>query len=277
MAETIRRYSVEGEWLKDWGWANGKIDHAIRDQLMLQDGSYTTPRTGLTRVLIYLRVNNRTAINQAEFYTSLAIQLLNEDYATSSTQFFICGSNTHFGMAIRSFKEELNSPDWVKEQALAQTIIQDVKALLPDTKIFSLVGASINHELLVADNAELIVTPWGAGMAKTKWILNRQCFVHTSQWNLAHRSDLRIYEDPIVREGAVPDLYFPEECVDTTSAEDAQRLQESDPIQFAMIENGFCAETNERSNYKINIESSLNFICCHLRKQHGESHGSIGV
>jgi hypothetical protein len=273
LADKIRSYAIHCDWLRLWGLPGSDSDESTRRQHLLSDTTSEAPTARLANICIYLRINNRAPVNQVEFTVALIKRLLEEELVTAATEIYICGSNTNSGAAIRSHLETAEGlPDWVKEQMLARTIINTVKNECGHTNILSLVGAPINHELFVADRAELIVTPWGAGMAKTKWILNRTCFVHTSTWNLNSRNDLRIYDDTLVRENAAPDLYFPADCVAMLSESDVQELRNQDPEGFQLLLNGFYDSDPSRLNYRIDLDKSIHFICDHLPALITQSH-----
>nr|WP_321986423.1 hypothetical protein [uncultured Lichenicoccus sp.] len=68
---------------------------------------------------------------------------------------------------------------------------------------------------------------WGAGLAKYRWVCNRPGLVLSNRWNLLHRQDLGIYDQPRYQEGGTA-LRF----VDATCITDDARV----PVLFAPID-----------------------------------------
>lgn len=68
--------------------------------------------------------------------------------------------------------------------------------------LVNLVGSVMERSVFWCANATCFVAPWGAGLAKYRWIGNLPGVILSSRWNIEHRSDFNIYitsrymEDP---------------------------------------------------------------------------------
>jgi hypothetical protein len=261
LADAIRHYSNNCDWLLEWGLPGSNTNEETRRRLLLADSNMAQSTPRLKNICLYLRINNRAPVNQHQFIVTLIQRLFQEELATEATQIYICGSNTASGDRIFShYESDQGLPDWVKEQGLAMSIIKEVNSTVGHCSIHSMVGASINHELYLVDRSDLILIPWGAGMAKTKWILNKTCYVHTNILNLTSFGDLRIYEDPNLRENAAQDVFFPLNCIIMLNQNEIQELSLSDPEGFELVKKGFDQSNPSRLNYRLDLKMSIDFI-----------------
>lgn len=82
------------------------------------------------------------------------------------------------------------------------------------------------------------MAPWGAALAKYRWVCNKQGLVITGRWNLENRRDLSIYHGHLFNE-------------------DPSEMWLNDPQTVEDITDP--GETNwsriERSNFKVNFEA----------------------
>ena len=85
------------------------------------------------------------------------------------------------------------------------------------SNVISLIGESVNHSLVWGEIADCFVSPWGAGLAKYKWVNNIKGVVFSSKCVLEEKNDLHIYDDDRYRELAVKDIWLP--AVFATNAE----------------------------------------------------------
>jgi hypothetical protein len=149
-------------------------------------------------VLLGLRVENRTLIGLDAFIREI-LQLL-------------AGSIGAGVVVLDGFNSWGDRDDQIyhtNEQKAAKRLPIDVERELaaaivasapPGIEIIDLVGASVDRSLFWSFNCDCFVAVWGAGLAKYRWAANRPGYVLTSNWNLRHRSDLRIYDSPSVME-----------------------------------------------------------------------------
>ena len=78
-----------------------------------------------------------------------------------------------------------------------------------DVHVASTVGLPIQASLAWCYLAAMCVAPWGAGLAKYRWLANLPGVILTSRYNLEHRRDLDIYHAPTWME-APTRLVFPD-------------------------------------------------------------------
>jgi len=74
--------------------------------------------------------------------------------------------------------------------------------------VFNTIGCSLCESINWSLLCGFFVAPWGAGLAKYKWIANKPGLVFSSTKVLNSRSDLHIYDSPIFREATYPCEYI---------------------------------------------------------------------
>ena len=77
--------------------------------------------------------------------------------------------------------------------------------------VISLIGEDVTESIAWTETCDLFVSPWGAGLAKYKWVNNIKGVVFSSKCVLEEKNDLRIYDTPEYRELAVADIWYPSE------------------------------------------------------------------
>ncbi|MCQ8279769.1 hypothetical protein NFI95_15090 [Acetobacteraceae bacterium KSS8] len=70
--------------------------------------------------------------------------------------------------------------------------------------VFDTVGRSIETSMAWCYRADLCFSPWGAGLAKYRWLANLPGVIPTSRFNLEQRSDLDIYHSERWMEAPAP-------------------------------------------------------------------------
>jgi hypothetical protein len=155
-------------------------------------------------VIIGLRCGTRAWEKQEEGYNEVIESILN-NHPTAG--FIIDGMN--------SIKTEVHSShaniDMDEEVNIANKLRMD------RSNVISLIGESVNHSLVWGEIADCFVSPWGAGLAKYKWVNNIKGVVFSSRCVLEEKNDLHIYDDDRYRELAVKDIWLP--AVFATNAE----------------------------------------------------------
>lgn len=101
----------------------------------------------------------------------------------------------HIGIDL--FEEEYQMAERIKN-SLASDKIQ----------IINTIGCSVQESIRWCLLSDFFVAPWGAGLAKYKWVTNSPGLVFSSQQALATNPDLHIYDDTRFREGATPCEYL---------------------------------------------------------------------
>lgn len=155
-------------------------------------------------ILLGLRVENRTLIDLKVFYQRCITKIL---ALYPEARFVIDGYNVASagGHKYRSHGERLEDLSVVEK--VEQDIVNSLEEYFGRTAIIKSVGFTVPESLQIINFCDFVVSLWGAGLAKYRWVCNKPGFIITSQWNLAHRSDLRIYDDPSFLENPTP-LYW---------------------------------------------------------------------
>ncbi|WP_279358014.1 hypothetical protein [Methylobacterium indicum] len=194
-------------------------------------------------ILLGLRVENRTITNLKDF----CIELVNmiADFARDSV-IVLDGHNvreTSLGLLPFASTGEIagkQSPiEYEKDIADAMKAAATEKGV----DFISLVGEPVSHSLYWSINSDIIVSIWGAGLAKYRWVANRPCLVLTSKWNLLNRRDLDLYSSNVYMESPAPLTYIREDYA--TDCPEAEQLV---PVPF----------TDQNSLGYVNFEIDMN-------------------
>lgn len=184
-------------------------------------------------VLLGLRMGNRTLADIGPFSVRLAAAIYE---AFPDATIIIDGQNASADAVYDSFGDDPSAPDSFLRQEL------DIARELADYasargfKLVNNIGRPLVDSLLWCDAADLFVAPWGAALAKYRWVCNKPGLVFTGRWNLNHRRDLSIYHGPTFNE-APSEMWFN----DPTTVEDLIDPAETDPSAI------------ERANFKIDF------------------------
>ncbi len=179
-------------------------------------------------LLFGLRVENRTVTDLAWFLVELARRL----FATCGEMTIIIdGHNSRArqagGSEHRSFLEGRARRPPIEVERSVVTTLRGALAHLPIT-IVDCVGMTILDNLAWAQIADMAIAPWGAGLAKYRWICNTPTYVLASRFNQTHKADLHIYSDPTFMEDPSAQWMVPPALV--TDRPDAEVLAQMDPV-----------------------------------------------
>ncbi len=149
--------------------------------------------TGQPIIVLGLRTENRTLVDLVGFYERLT------DFLAESVDkavLVLDGHNVRQGNTSKMMwshgeKENNHAPI---EMELAIVAAMQRRIQSDKIKIFSTIGRPLADSLIWASFCHVFVAPWGAGLAKYRWICNKPGFILTSRWNLHHRTDLHIYD-----------------------------------------------------------------------------------
>ena len=152
-------------------------------------------------VLLGLRVENRTLVDLGSFYQLCIDHILNE-YPES--RFILDGHNVAGagGAKFRSHGER--AEDLPVLEQTEQDILKMLQGRFGHDIVVSSVGLTIAESLQLINHSDFFISPWGAGLAKYRWICNKPGFIFTSEWNLTHRGELRIYDHSDMMEDPSP-------------------------------------------------------------------------
>lgn len=156
------------------------------------------------RVVFGLRMENRTWTNQKEGLVEVAKYL---SARTSKLTIVVDGhdvvSNT--GEVLPSHLEKQDHNIVSMEKELVRYLSRALRE--PNVEIVDAVAMSLDETIAWLVSSDFFIAPWGAGLAKYKWVCNLPGVVFTSRWNMEHNQDLDIYDSPKYRENAKHSVY----------------------------------------------------------------------
>jgi hypothetical protein len=179
-------------------------------------------------VVLGLRVENRTLTNLAEFYVQLCKSLARRFGAVT---IIIDGHNRRnvsdqSGVFSSFLEHRATRPVFEVEKEIAAAI--KVGLTGQPVTVIDCVGMPMLENIAWLSLAHYCVAPWGAGLAKYRWVCNLPTYVLISQFCLKNKNDLYIYNDPIFMEDPSPVMFSkPDFVVDRP---DVPVLLQMDPI-----------------------------------------------
>ena len=196
------------------------------------------------RVVFGLRFENRTWLNQCDGFLNIT-KFLSEKY--SNLSIIIDGHDfiKNISQIKMSHKENNNYNILEMEKSVVSLLELNFKHL--NVKIIDAVGCSLDKSLLLINSADFFVAPWGAGLAKYKWICNLPGVVFTSAWNIRNKNDLSIYDDEKYRESSIKSLYVEEVYI-------------QDSYESKNIISINSSEDFSRNDFTVNIQGLLDKI-----------------
>lgn len=156
------------------------------------------------KVVLSLRSGYRCCKNEAGIYSRLISVLSQED---SDIVFFIDGMNSSFDFNVDD-KHQIAKlkTAFVDELSVAELISKQN----PTANIVNIIGRSFNDSIAVSSAANVIISPWGAGLVKYKWLCNHpNVFIYGSEATLSESHlHKRLYDEKKFRENVAPSTYF---------------------------------------------------------------------
>ncbi|MGI4745082.1 MAG: hypothetical protein ACRYFY_03430 [Janthinobacterium lividum] len=151
---------------------------------------------GTPVILLGLRVGNRAPEDQAGYLCRLVARLAALDTPLRPVIVLDGHNQAAEGATYRSVGDEQSGALGLidAERAIAARLAATCARL--DVRVVDTVGKPVAHSLIWCRRAQFFVAPWGAALAKYRWICNRPGIVVTGRWNLTSRHDLDIYSDP---------------------------------------------------------------------------------
>ena len=147
-------------------------------------------------VVLGLRVENRTAVDFQSFCHRIVEHL---QQRLGRVAVVIDGHNGRLrdghAESYPSFTEARAAQPPIEIEA---RIAGSLQAAFKDTTVTIIdnIGGSMDSSLFWLDKAAFFVCPWGAGLAKYRWIANKPGVVVSSKWVLENKGDIHIYDDP---------------------------------------------------------------------------------
>ena len=141
-------------------------------------------------VLIGLRMGNRTIVDIEAFSITLIAAIYDQ---FRNAVIIIDGQNTSEEVTYGSFGDTPASQDNFLNQELeiARTLAR--YASMRGRRLINNIGRPIVESLLWCDASDFFISPWGAALAKYRWVCDKPGLVVTGKWNLRNRPDLLIY------------------------------------------------------------------------------------
>lgn len=177
-------------------------------------------------VVFGLRVESRTLRDLPEFFLSVGHALL---VRFGSLTIIVDGHNRKAGTAEdQIFKSFLENRASRRPLDVEREVLGALRAGLAGklVRIIDCLGTTTVENLAWLSIADAFVAPWGAGLAKYRWALNKPGYVVTSQACLRHKKDLHIYDDATFMEAPTELSFVP--TGDVTDCPDAPVLVEMD-------------------------------------------------
>lgn len=164
---------------------------------------------GELRIVFGLRFENRTWVNQTEGLAELSCYLAER---IPKLTIIVDGHDRIQGRRAMSHGEHLASGDIVAQE---KGVVQAIESALAGRgyagriRVVDAVDMELSNTMAWILSADCFVTPWGAGLAKYKWVANLDGVIFSSREVMQTKSDLKIYENSKIREGATECIYLP--------------------------------------------------------------------
>ena len=203
---------------------------------------------GELRVVFGLRVENRTWVNQEDGLIELACHLAAKDYKLLTI--IVDGHDRSMGNNIQSHGESSAKSDLI---AMEKNVVNGIRNELIKRNIadkvvvIDAVDIDLNTTIAWICSSDFFVAPWGAGLAKYKWVANLDGLIFSSKAVVTKKGDLKIYEDPRIREGATSCSYL-----DTRFVADST----SDTLQIDCMPDAL----SKRGNYLVSLDGLLDAV-----------------
>lgn len=187
------------------------------NNLSLSDGCYDV------NICIGLRFENRTWVNQLDDFELLLKSIM--DNLSGKVRVFIDGHDLLPGNVTLRSHGEVDNAALENEIRLFSLLIESLKSGLLSLYserlfVFSLVNTPIEYTLFNLSKIDFFIAPWGAGLSKYKWILNKPGLVFTSDVVIKN-SNYKIYEHVKYRENARECVYVAQDYI-TSHGSDKQ-------------------------------------------------------
>ena len=177
-------------------------DPAVRmiSTLLTAESASNAIHGTIPTIVLGLRVGNRTHVDLGSFYCQIIERLLS---VVTRLTIVIDGHNSQPGRRMGiPFRSAIGGPAMDKENEIVNQI-GNCFAGRPVT-IVNCVGSTMLVNLFWINRASLFVAPWGAGLAKYRWVCNKAGFVFSSRINLLFSQGLEIYHSSNCMEDPAP-------------------------------------------------------------------------
>lgn len=216
------------------------VDHAEQDSTLegARREAAQLAAEGFLIVLLGLRVENRTLADPTGFYVEVISILRDRGHRVAAV---IDGHNgagyAGSGHVYRSHAENLTArpPADVEHDIVAQ--LRARFAADDQVRIVSTVGEPVGASLLWCRRATFFVTPWGAGLAKYRWVCNQRGLVVAGQRFFRHAGQrtVHLYDSSDFMEAPTPlNFVAPDDVQDEPDAPLLIGLQDANRVNFSI-------------------------------------------
>ncbi len=202
-------------------------------------------------VLVGLRIGNRTVEDMQGFALAL-IRMLAD--AIGRLTVVIDGHNSAGddpGATYASFGDNFSGGTTFLQREVEITAFLMRTFANSAVTVVDNIGRPIPESVLWCSHADFFVAPWGAALAKYRWVCNTPGLTTVGRWNLENRHDLSIYHHPGAMENPTPLLFNAPEAVEDLAGTEAG------------------SDAQDRSNYRLDqgmvFEQVRGLIAAHLR------------
>jgi hypothetical protein len=163
-------------------------------------------------VALGLRTENRTLRDLPGFYVRVIQRVLQRAPAMTAVLDGHNGDSVGSGGRIypSHFESMAKTPPLKVEREIVSRLQTSFDG---EVEIIDNVGASISTSIFWIRRSHFFIAPWGAWLAKARWVCNKPGIILTSKWNLRHRHDLHIYDSEPDIENPSPVHFVAEEFV----------------------------------------------------------------
>jgi len=182
------------------------VSKALRDRIMqlvrtspnVEDDRILAQRLkqeGVPIVALGLRVENRTVVD-SEAFSNRIVEYLEQ--CLGRVAVVIDGHNSRLrdgrAESYPSFTEaRAAQPPTEVEKRIAKSLQANFRN--GNVTVIDNIGATMEASLFWLDQSDFFISPWGAGLAKYRWVANKPGVVVSSKWVLQNKGDLHIYDD----------------------------------------------------------------------------------
>lgn len=159
------------------------------------------------RVVLGLRVENRTWTNQADGLVQIA-KFLAQRFENLT---LIIDGHDLITTTGKVYRSALESNDHGVVE-IEKKLVFNVQNALKETnvRVIDAVAMSLECSIAWIISSDFFIAPWGAGLAKYKWVANLPGVVFTSKLNMQYKGERYLYENPQIREDATSCIYVDE-------------------------------------------------------------------
>lgn len=177
------------------------------DELRMSKERYESLRAQGFRIVMFgLRVENRTVVNIGEFVQYVVALIAQE---LGKVAIVIDGHNSMSGDTSRSCSSYAERTAVKPPMEVENEVVDQLRERFKGEKsiaVLSTIGAPISESIFWCNRSVFFITPWGAGLAKYRWVCNQRGLVLTSPHFLreAGEETIHLYDSPMFMEHPTP-------------------------------------------------------------------------